>query len=321
MDKKEVQSNGRSGRGNILGRVRLNRATIHDLHARITTQPLVHKRNTSTREVEISSDKVEAQPGRTSLYVQEVGATGEKPEAIKPWRLRTNTRHVLLKRWRRVRQVEQSRKRLVTRVFIVMCCLLVIVVSGGLGYSFNYYQSQLPLLKHLLNQPNDQATRIYDRNGQLLFTLYNADLGRHTAVDYTQIPGVLQDAQIAAEDKTFWTNSGVDPLATLRSAIVDVTSRRVETGASTITQQVIKNLSNNRGLTGQRKLSEAALAIGLTQTYPKWKILEMYFNIAPYGAQDVGVEAAIEDYFGLKPQCISGSHCIPGPRSGEVPTC
>ncbi len=193
----------------------------------------------------------------------------------------------------------------------IFCCLLVILISSGLGESFSYYQSLLPRVQGLASKQFDQSTHIYDRNGNLLYTLYNPKEGRGTPISYTQIPGILQDAQIAAEDKTFWTNSGVDPTATARSAIVDLVAKQAETGASTLTQQIIKNLSGNKDVSGQRKLNEAMLAIGLTQEYPKWKILEMYFNIAPYGAQELGVEAAVQDYFGLIPECDAQFNCVP----------
>ena len=112
---------------------------------------------------------------------------------------------------------------------------------------------------------------------------------------------------IAAEDHTFWDNSGIDPQGILRAATEYSSSGTVQSGGSTITQQVIKNLKENLTheapqVTLQRKIPEATLAIGLTQQYPKWKILEMYFNISPFGAQELGVDAAAEDYFGLKPR-------------------
>src|SRR5207344_3091704 len=89
-----------------------------------------------------------------------------------------------------------------------------------------------------------------------------------------------------------------------------------QSGGSTITQQVIKNLNENltheiAQTTLQRKIPEAALAIGLTQQYPKWKILEMYFNISPFGAQELGIDAAAEDYFGLSAKCDAHFNCIP----------
>jgi membrane peptidoglycan carboxypeptidase len=177
----------------------------------------------------------------------------------------------------------------------------------------------LPRLQGLANQQIEQSTRIYDRNGQLLYTAYDnktgTGTGRSTPVTYNYIPGVMQDAMIAAEDHTFWDNSGIDPQGILRAATQYSSSGSVQSGGSTITQQVIKNLNENLThqtpqATLQRKIPEAALAIGLTQQYPKWKILEMYFNISPFGAQELGVDAAAEDYFGLKPQC-KNFNCIP----------
>src|SRR5439155_19879377 len=85
----------------------------------------------------------------------------------------------------------------------------------------------------------------------------------------------------------------------------------VQSGGSTITQQVIKNLTNDTAQTLNRKVAEATLSIGLTQQYPKTKILEMYFNISPYGAQNLGVEAAVEDYFHLAAHCDKNFKCIP----------
>src|SRR5258708_19994801 len=121
----------------------------------------------------------------------------------------------------------------------------------------------------------------------------------------------MQEAMIAAEDPTFWDNPGIDPVGIIRAASQYASSGSVESGGSTITQQLIKNLTGDTQVTLQRKLPEAALAIGLTQQYPKTKILEMYLNVSPFGAQELGVEAAVEDYFGLKPSCDKNFNCIP----------
>lgn len=236
-----------------------------------------------------------------------------KQEHAIPWR-RPRSRNVQYKymRWRHKRaQKLELRKKNVRILLTTLCCLLAIFISSGLDESFRYYQRLLPQVQNLANKQLDQSTHIYDRNGNLLYMLYNPKEGRGTPISYTQIPGVLQDAQIAAEDKTFWTNSGIDPIATARSAIVDLVAQRAATGASTLTQQVIKQLSGDADISGQRKLNEAFLAVGLTQEYPKWKILEMYFNIAPYGAQELGVEAAVQDFFGLMPECDAHFNCIP----------
>jgi membrane peptidoglycan carboxypeptidase len=213
-------------------------------------------------------------------------------------------------RWKQGRPTGQRIAMVTVTIFAL---LLVIILSSGAASGYAYYQSQLPRLQGLANSQIEQSTRIYDRNGQLLYVAYNnkSGHGRRTPVRYQNIPGVMQDAMIAAEDHTFWDNSGIDPQGILRAATQYSSTGSVQSGGSTITQQVIKNLTHETQISLQRKIPEATLAIGLTQQYPKWKILEMYFNISPFGAQELGVAAAAEDYFGLHPKCDAHFHCIP----------
>jgi membrane peptidoglycan carboxypeptidase len=243
------------------------------------------------------------------------GRPATKPVVTRPepWSRSRSQKITRLMRKRRDRwsQSSPNSKRVGIIITSVVAALLVILLSSGSVSAYAYYQSQLPNLQSLANFQVPQSTRIYDRNGVLLDTLYNQKYGRSTPISYTEIPGFLQDAQIAAEDKTFWTNDGIDVTAIVRSAFIDTSNQQIQTGASTITQQVVKNLSHQSQDTAQRKLSEAALAIGLTQEYQKWQILEMYFNISPYGAQEQGVEAAAQDFFGLKPVCTTTFKCTP----------
>src|SRR5207248_11761128 len=107
------------------------------------------------------------------------------------------------------------------------------------------------------------------------------------------------------------TNSGVDVQGTLRAAVANLQNQTVVEGGSTVTQQLIKNqLYLNQARTIQVKGQEAILAYGLTQQYPKWKIMEMYLNTVYYGALNYGAEAAAESYFGLQPKCTH-THCTP----------
>lgn len=235
------------------------------------------------------------------------------PQRPDPWQLSRSYKITRLIRKRREREYRNgpNSKRVGSIILSIMAALLVVVLGSGGISSYAYYSSQLPQVQGLANLQVSQSTRIYDRNGTLLYTLYNEKYGRSTPVSYDNIPGFMQDAQIAAEDKTFWTNDGVDIPAIIRSSITNASSQEIQTGASTLTQQVVKNLSHNTAPSIQRKISEAALAIGMTQQYPKWKILEMYLNIAPYGTQEQGVEAAAQDFFGLKPQCDTNFKCTP----------
>ncbi len=198
-------------------------------------------------------------------------------------------------------------------ILIAVLALLLIITSSTSAYAYSYYQSQLPHVQSLASQHVEQTTRIYDRNGILLGDLFDPNgVGRRTPIQYKDMPQVMKDAMIAAEDKTFWTNSGVDPLAIVRAATGNFQSQGVQGGASTLTQQLIKNLTHDTQQTADRKLTEATLAIGLTQQYPKWKIMEMYFNVSPFGTLDLGVEAAAEEYFHLQRTCDATFHCVPG---------
>ncbi len=237
------------------------------------------------------------------------------PEPIKrkPWRRSHAVRVSMQMRRRRERWVHArpNTKKVLTIALSVFAILLVVLLSSGFAWAFAYYQSEFPQVQGLANQQISQSTRIYDRSGKLLHVSYDGRFGRSTPVIYNYIPGVMQDAMIAAEDHTFWDNSGVDPQGILRAATEYLSSGSVQSGGSTITQQVVKNLTGNTQVSLQRKLPEAALAIGLTQQYPKWKILEMYFNASAFGAQELGVDAAAEDYFGLHSQCDSNFKCVP----------
>jgi membrane peptidoglycan carboxypeptidase len=207
-------------------------------------------------------------------------------------------------------------KTILSGNLIALLILLLAGASSGSAYAYKYYQDQLPQLQGMANQQMSQTTRIYDRNWNLLYDVYdNRHIGggRRTPVSYEYLPQVLKDAQTSAEDPTFWTNVGIDPQAMLRAGGQYLQAGgSVVSGASTMTQQLIKNMDHETAVTLSRKIPEAALAIGMTQQYPKAKIMEMYFNISPYGAQNLGVEAAVEDYFHLNPQCDKNFNCTPG---------
>jgi membrane peptidoglycan carboxypeptidase len=196
-------------------------------------------------------------------------------------------------------------------LMIVFFAVILSLISSGAGGALAYYQAQLPLLNGMANHTLFQSTRIYDRNGHLLYELYDPKYGRRTYVNYNDISPQLISATIAAEDHTFWTNSGVDVQGTLRAALANLQNRTVVEGGSTITQQLVKNqLFQDQPRNVQVKGEEAILAYGMTQQYPKWKIMEMYLNTVYYGDLNYGVEAAAQNYFNLQPKC-KHSHCLP----------
>ena len=223
---------------------------------------------------------------------------------------RTRINHFLqMKRRQKRFQKIMNSSALPLILFLVFLIVLITLISSSFGGAYAYYQAQLPLINSMANHSLFQSTRIYDRKGRLLYELYDPKYGRRTYVNYNDISPLLISATVAAEDHTFWTNSGVDVQGTLRAAIANLQNQTVIEGGSTITQQLIKNqLYVDQARTMQVKGQEAILAYGLTQQYPKWKIMEMYLNTVYYGNLNYGVEAAAQNYYNLQPKCTN-THC------------
>lgn len=223
---------------------------------------------------------------------------------------RTRLNRLLMRRRRHEREGRDIAKYLMIAAIVVMV-VMITFLSSSAGAAYAYYRAQLPLLDGIANHTLFQTTRIYDRNGKLLYELYDPKYGRRTYVNYSDIAPVLVNATVAAEDHTFWTNSGVDFQGILRAALTDIQSHSIVEGGSTVTQQLIKTeLFDTAPRTFQVKGEEAMLAYGLTQQYPKWKIMEMYLNTVYYGDLNYGIEAAAESYFQLKPTCTH-TKCTP----------
>ena len=194
------------------------------------------------------------------------------------------------------------------------------MVSSCLGgAAFTYYQSDYLCLMVLLDILSFKTTHIYDRNGKLLYQLYDhgSDTdgnprGRRTYVNFGDIPTVLVNATVAAEDHSFWTNSGVDMYGIVRAVVTDFQHGVPEQGGSTVTQQLIKNqvLFEAKSQFADEG-REALLAVGLTQRYSKAQIMEMYLNTVFDGDANFGIEAAAQDFFGLEPQCSTHGQCKP----------
>ena len=140
------------------------------------------------------------------------------------------------------------------------------------------------------------ATKIYDRNGTLLFDIFT-DQNR-SLVPLSEIPKHVQEATIAIEDKDFYKHQGVNPIGgMLRALFATVTGKQLQ-GGSTITQQLVKSALLTPQRTITRKIKEIILAYWVEFMYPKDKILEMYLNQVPYGGTAWGIGTAAEKYFG-----------------------
>ena len=146
-----------------------------------------------------------------------------------------------------------------------------------------------------------QSTRIYDREGGLLYETIKPDdpaAGRRTEVPLARISPYLIAATIATEDANFYRHAGVDPVALVRALYYAVLERDIVSGASTIPQQLVKRVLLSPEQTMTRKVREAILAAEVSRTYEKDQILELYLNELYYGNLAYGVAAAAETYFG-----------------------
>src|SRR5438270_10149050 len=220
---------------------------------------------------------------------------------------RTRINRLIIRRRLHERYHQDIVPRLVIAT-IIFFTLLISLSSSGVGAAYAYYQAQLPLLNGVADHSLFQSTHIYDRNGHLLYELYDHQdgHGRRTYVNYSDISPLLIQATVAAEDHSFWQNNGVDLQGTIRAAVANLQHQTVIEGGSTITQQLVKNqLFLTEPRTIQIKSEEAILAYGLTRQYAKWKIMEMYLNTVYYGDLNYGIEAAAHDYFNLQAKCTS----------------
>ncbi|HYD34532.1 MAG TPA: transglycosylase domain-containing protein [Vitreimonas sp.] len=158
---------------------------------------------------------------------------------------------------------------------------------------FAWYSRDLPKPGQVVRR-DGFSTRIYDRNGELLYDLFDEE--RRVPVTIDQIPETLKQATIATEDKDFYKHQGFDFLTIVRIPYNLIVRRRV-VGGSTLTQQLVKNvlLTNERSL--PRKFREFVLSLQIERTFTKDQILEMYLNEAPYGGTAWGVGTASEIYF------------------------
>ena len=158
------------------------------------------------------------------------------------------------------------------------------------------FAADLPAAHDLATFPVPLTTRIYDRTGEHL--LYALEDERRELVPLTAIPEKLQQATVAIEDRSFWTNPGIDVGGILRAFTANARSGAVTQGGSTITQQLIKTRLLGDEPTLTRKIKEALLAVEATRTFSKQQILEMYLNQIYYGNQAYGIRAAAATYFG-----------------------
>jgi hypothetical protein len=158
------------------------------------------------------------------------------PHTVSQRRSRLNRVIIIKRRQQRSSRVESTAPRLMITTFII-AVVLFLLLSSSAGGAYAYYQSQLPLLNGIASHSLFQTTHIYDRNGKLLYDLYDPKYGRRTYVNYNDISPLMINATVAAEDHTFWDNSGVDFQGIVRAAITNLQSHSIVEGGSSDPRQ------------------------------------------------------------------------------------
>jgi penicillin-binding protein 1A len=172
---------------------------------------------------------------------------------------------------------------------------LALLAAYALIASFLYLEPSLPTVDAMAAGSLPVPLRVYTGSGQLI-----AQIGekRRVLVAYEDIPVLVREAFVAAEDQRFYTHHGFDYSGVLRAALVDLTSGDFSQGASTITMQAARNMFLNFDKTIRRKLQEIFLTYRMEHEFTKEQILSTYLNVIFLGQRSYGVAAAAETYFG-----------------------
>lgn len=185
-------------------------------------------------------------------------------------------------------------------LFVLLTTTLVAGAAAA-GGAYMYFTKDLPQF-----DPNNlrqfETTRIYDRYGNVIDEVADPQYGSRTEIALKDISPFLIDATIAAEDKSFWTNKGIDLQSigrAVRNTFIDASYGT--SGASTITMQVVKQAFPERYAdpTKEDKVKQVFLAYGVAQKYTKEQVLTFYLNQIYYGNRSYGIQAAAKNYFNV----------------------
>ncbi|MFA6018387.1 MAG: PBP1A family penicillin-binding protein [Patescibacteria group bacterium] len=180
--------------------------------------------------------------------------------------------------------------------------LLGLIAVGLLGalvifLGYLWFASTLPSADDINNRDVAQSTKIFDRTGEhLLYEI--AENEKRTIVPISSMPQTLINATITAEDRQFYNHHGINYLSIARSIYEDIKCGCKAQGASTLTQQMVRNVILTLDKTYTRKIKEVLLSYAVEDKFTKDQILELYLNQIGYGSTNYGVESASQAYFG-----------------------
>ncbi len=218
-----------------------------------------------------------------------------------------------------IKKKHHKKGRKIVKIFKTL--FLILFISGiilGIGavilvFTYiGYINANLPDINEFVNFKPELSTKIYDRKGRLLYTVYG-DVNREY-ISLDKIPSQLKWAVLSAEDADFYNHPGVNVEAIVKALLRRALGRTTQlTGASTITQQLVRNtileqLWGRKGAFARsltRKIAEALISLQLEKKFSKDQILELYLNQVPLGGVNYGVVAASHAYFNKSPDKLT----------------
>ena len=223
----------------------------------------------------------------------------------------------------RIRRLKQSPHAGVRRTIYVIELAFLALVAGGFfilgGIILWASVIPIPSINNFESRAVSQSTKIYDRTGTVVLYDVHGTV-RRTSVPLSTISPMIRQASISIEDRTFYDNVGFKPLSILRAILVNLTSGGYTQGASTITQQVVKNALLTQSKTITRKIEEIILSVRLTRAYSKDEILGTYLNESPYGGTIYGVEEASQYFFGVSARDVDLAQAVYLAALPQAPT-
>jgi penicillin-binding protein 1A len=197
------------------------------------------------------------------------------------------------------RRKKKSKRSWPRRLLWTAFLLLLPVVAGAAGlFGIFYYYGRdpsLPSLRGISDYHPEQITKVLDRDGKVIGEIGST---HRTVVPYAKIPKVMIHALLAAEDADYFEHEGVDYKGMVRALAENLLRRKFAQGASTITQQVVKQMLLTPEKSMRRKVQEIILARRLSQRFSKEDVLAVYLNHMYFGHGRYGVEAAARYFFG-----------------------
>lgn len=184
------------------------------------------------------------------------------------------------------------------KIFVIILLITVIIGGGSVaGMVLSIIKDAPEIDPSTINSSLNQTSTIYDKEGNLIEKIQSTSGEYRTIVTLDKMPQHLLDAFISIEDERFYDHIGVDPKGIIGSAMDNIKAGGIVRGASTITQQLVKNLYLNPDKKWNRKITEAYLAIQMERTLHKDQILAAYLNRIFFGQNAYGVQEAAKTYF------------------------